>query len=128
MNVGQHCTRNVVVVDTSADIVTAVKLMRTHHVGFLVVLDAQNTQRIPVGVITDRDVVIQVYAKEVDPKTVKVGDVMTRNPVVAPEQADLTELVKTMQSSGIRRVPLVNVDGAVTGVIALDDVIEWLAA
>jgi len=128
MNVGQHCSRNVAVVDTSADIVTAAKLMRAQHVGFLVVLDARNAERIPVGVITDRDIVIQVYAKEVDPKTVKVGDVMTRDPIVASENADLTELVKQMQTSGIRRIPLVNAAGALTGVIALDDVIEWLAA
>jgi CBS domain-containing protein len=128
MNVGQHCSRNVAVVDTAADIVTAAKLMRTHHVGFLVVLDARNAERTPVGVITDRDLVIQVYAKEIDPSTVKVGDVMTRNPVVASEIDDLTELVKKMQQSGIRRLPLVNATGAVSGVIALDDVIEWLAA
>jgi signal-transduction protein with cAMP-binding, CBS, and nucleotidyltransferase domain len=85
MNVGQMCQREAVTVQASDDVVTAARLMREKHVGFLVVVEpaAQEGDVVPIGVITDRDIVISTIALGVDPKTLSVGDVMTCKPTVA---------------------------------------------
>jgi CBS domain-containing protein len=127
MKVDQCCKRNVVVVDTASDVRAAAALMRQHHVGFLVVLDENNERRVPVGVITDRDIVVQIDANDVDPKSVKIGEVMTRNPIIATETKELTELVQAMRIAGVRRAPVVDATGVLTGVIAVDDAINLIA-
>jgi predicted transcriptional regulator len=124
MKVHQHCTRGAISVDVDAGVVEAAKLMRAHHVGFLCVLDAKQSTRAPVGVITDRDIVVQIDALEIDPKSVKVGDVMTRNPIVSEENENLLDVVGAMRLAGVRRTPVVDAAGALTGVLAVDDVID----
>jgi CBS domain-containing protein len=97
--------------------------MREAHVGFLVVHSPDDALRRPVGVLTDRDIVLQIIARDVEPKSVTVGDVMTRQPLVANEADDLTDLLQAMRLAGIRRVPVVDERGALTGIMALDDAI-----
>ena len=126
MKVGQYCKRSVVTIDVAADVAEAAKQMRLHHVGFLVVLDGQAIRRKPVGVITDRDIVVQIDARDTDPRALRVDEVMTRKPVVASENDDLSDLVQAMRLAGIRRVPVVDVAGSLCGVIATDDVIGVL--
>ena len=84
MNVGQMCQRNAVTVQVGDEIATAARLMREKHVGFLVVVEpaAQTGAVVPVGVITDRDIVVSTIALGVDPKTLSVGDVMTCRPTI----------------------------------------------
>ncbi len=127
MKVDQYCKHGVVAIASSADVVDAARLMRERHVGFLVVHREGDALRKPVGVLTDRDIVLQVTAREVDPHMVTVGDVMTRQPVVAAGSDDLGELIQGMQIAGIRRAPVVDANGALKGVIAVDDVIDVVA-
>jgi CBS domain-containing protein len=124
MKVGEHCKRQVVSVSSAADVTAAARLMREAHVGFLVVHGQGDELRKPVGVLTDRDIVLQIIAKDVEPKSVTVADIMTRQPLVASEADDLTDLLQAMRLAGIRRVPVVDARGALTGIMALDDAID----
>jgi predicted transcriptional regulator len=127
MKVGDYCKRGAVTVETDADIVEVCKLMRDQHLGFLVVVDPADPHKRPVGVLTDRDIVLQVCAKEVDPHTVTAADVMSRDPLTAREDDDFNELLQGMRLAGIRRVPVLNASGVLVGVIALDDALDVVA-
>src|SRR5688572_9194655 len=81
MNVGQICQRNVVTVRASDDLSTAARMMREKHIGYLIVVEPTSQgERTPVGVLTDRDIVVAVVAQDADPRALTVGDVMTCNP------------------------------------------------
>src|SRR3954465_8202720 len=102
--------------------------MRKHHVGDLVVVDQANGgARIPVGIITDRDIVVSVIALGLDPTGLLVGDIMSDELLTATEEDDVYETIVRMRFRGIRRVPVVNSIGALTGIISVDDVLEFLA-
>ncbi|HEY6645324.1 CBS domain-containing protein [Povalibacter sp.] len=127
MKVEQYCKHGAIAIAANADIVDAARLMRERHVGFLVVFADGDPLRKPVGVLTDRDIVLQVTAREVDPHAVTVGDVMTAHPIVAHEGDDLGDLIRGMQVAGVRRAPVIDARGALKGVIAVDDVIDIVA-
>jgi CBS domain-containing protein len=80
-----------------------------------------------VGVLTDRDIVVSVVAREVEPRSLKVGDVMTRNPLLVAEDGSLDATLSFMRDAGVRRVPVVGQHGELVGVLALDDVLERMA-
>jgi predicted transcriptional regulator len=124
MKVGEVCKRAVISTENSADITAAAELMRQHHVGFLIVYKSGDELRRPIGVLTDRDIVIEVVAKKVDPASLKVDDLMTRQPLVANESEQLGDVLQAMRMAGIRRVPVVDTRGALTGVIAIDDAFD----
>ena len=124
MNVGEHCHRGVISIADSADVVTAARLMRDQHVGMLTVHRQGDEIRRVIGVLTDRDIVMQVTATVRDPRTVKVQDVMIRQPLVANDQDELRDVLQVMRLAGIRRVPVVDARGAPAGLLALDDAIE----
>jgi predicted transcriptional regulator len=126
MRVGDYCKHDVVTVDADSDIVEAASLMRNEHVGLLVVFAPGDTTRKPLGVLTDRDIVVQVTARGVDPRKVTVADIMSRKPIMAVEADDLNEAVQGMRISGVRRIPVVKHDGTLTGILAMDDVLEVL--
>jgi CBS domain-containing protein len=126
MNVGELCKRDVVVVRSSDELATAAEKMRDEHIGYLIVVD-DGAGRDPIGVLTDRDIVVAVVARRVDPRSLKVEDVMTRNPVVVKEADSVQAALQAMRTIGVRRVPVVSLRGHLTGVLALDDVIDSLA-
>lgn len=123
MNIGEYCKHSVVTITSNSDIAEAARVMRQHHVGFLVVLH-DDEHRKPVGVLTDRDIVVQVTARDVASRSLTVEDLMTRQPLVANDTDDLGEVVQAMRLAGIRRVPVVDARGSVTGVFAVDDAID----
>src|SRR5262245_7591249 len=98
MNVGQMCQKNAITVVAGDEIATAARLMREKHIGFLVVVEPapQEDDVIPVGVITDRDIVVSTIALGVDPKTLSVGDVMTCKPTVALAQDSIADALRQM--------------------------------
>ncbi len=127
MKVGQYCTRAVKCISATQDVLDAARRMRDEHVGFLVVHEDGDPFRRPIGVLTDRDIVLQIIARQVDPASVAVQDVMSREPLVANETDDLNELMEAMRLVGVRRAPVVDQRGALTGVIAADDVVDVIA-
>jgi len=129
MTVGDICTRNVVVAPRTEMIVDAAKRMRTSHVGNLVVVENRNGRLIPVGIVTDRDIVISVVAGDPDHiNYLLVGDVMSDELVTAREHDSVETALKTMEEHGVRRLPIVGADGALAGILTLDDVLHYLTA
>lgn len=130
MNAGSVCKRGVVTVAPMDDLVAAAHVMREKHVGYLIVSEAsgpaRNERRV-VGVLTDRDIVVAVLAQEVDAHELKVGDVMTRNPLLIEEGQSIEAVLRHMREAGVRRVPVVDPSGALTGVLSIDDVLEGIA-
>jgi CBS domain-containing protein len=129
MNVADLCKHNVATICARDDLVAAAELMRERHVGYLVVVEpdsADNSQR-PVGVLTDRDIVVTVVARQTDPRTLRVGDVMTEKPMVAAESDSIDKALAVMRRIGVRRLPVVGSRGQLVGVLSLDDVIESIA-
>ncbi len=127
MLVGEACNREVVVVAKDAATDVAIGLMREYHVGDVVVVEDRLGQKIPVGILTDRDVVIELLAEGVDLDAVSVGDIMSYELHVAREGDGLTNTIKTMKQKGVRRLPVVNDQGGLVGILTLDDIIEIMA-
>ena len=125
---GDICVRDVVVCDPNASLIEAARKMRDRHVGSVVVVeDAQGIRR-PVGVLTDCDIVIgPVAARTSDLGVVRAADVMTAHPVTAREDEGLDHVLRKMRSSGLRRVPIVDAAGALRGMLAFDDFIEFMS-
>lgn len=129
MDVMRLCRRKVVTIRPFEELAAAARLMRERHVGYVVVVEpvADRWQR-PVGVLTDRDIVVKVIAREVDPRTLRVGDVMTRDPVTAAATDPLPDALRSMRRIGVRRIPVVGERGQLIGVLSLDEVIDALSA
>lgn len=127
MSVGEYCNRDVVIVNKTDSVQEAIGLMRSEHVGTVVVVEKINDSVVPVGVLTDRDVIVEVFAENVDLQSVNVGDVMSIDLVVVNESVDLMAAIKIMRSKGVRRIPVVNDDGALVGILSVDDVLDLLA-
>jgi CBS domain-containing protein len=116
----------VITVDRQIDIAAAAAVMRDNHIGYLIVTDAGGPS--PVGVLTDRDIVVKVIAKDVDAHTLTVGDVMTPEPLTAAEDDGISETLHRMRRLGVRRVPVIGSRGQVTGVLSIDDVVDHLVS
>jgi CBS domain-containing protein len=108
----------------SATIAEAARAMREQHVGDLIVVDDADEDREPVGMITDRDIVVEVVARGRDPNKVKVSEVMATNVVIAAASEDVDAALERMRKQGVRRVPVVDDEGYVLGIVTLDDLIR----
>jgi CBS domain-containing protein len=128
MYVAQLCSRNVATIRPSDEVVAAAQLMRERHVGYLVVVESDLAGALPVGVLTDRDIVIGVVARGVNPDSLRVRDVMSPTPVVVPELDSVEKAVQEMRRIGVRRMPVVDRQGALTGVLSLDDVLDAVSS
>lgn len=129
MSVKALCKTDVVTVRPRDELNTAAALMRDQHVGYLIVAEPSplGGWGKPLGVLTDRDLVVEVLAKGLDPKSVTVQDVMSPDPVVVEESKPLGDVLDEMRHTGIRRVPVVGLEGQLVGVLSLDAVVEHLA-
>jgi predicted transcriptional regulator len=105
----------------------AAQLMRQHYVGDLVVVDQDNGKRVLIGILTDRDMVIEIIAQSLDFNEISVGDVMGRQLVSVQENEGKFETLRLMCSKGVRRLPVVNQEGALVGIISADDILDLLA-
>jgi CBS domain-containing protein len=128
LNITEICKRDPITIRESEDLVAAARLMRERHIGYLVVVEPQLPGAFkPIGVLTDRDIVVAVVAKGTDPGQLRVGDVMTRKPVLAGEGMSLSHALDEMRRIGVRRMPVVGALGQLVGVLSLDDVLDALA-
>jgi CBS domain-containing protein len=125
---GEFCNRDVVIATPNERVVELAQRMRDHHVGSIVVVEARGLERVPIGVVTDRDIVVGLVA--VEPSYLEralVGDVLGRKLVSIGEEADLYEVMARMRIHGIRRIPVVDQAGVLQGIIAFDDLLEHIA-
>ena len=127
MTVGEICNRVVTVADRATPLTDAAKLMREHHVGSLVVVENRAGARVPVGILTDRDIVVAVVARGVDPTTLTAADVMAGELLTVREQDSEFDALALMRRRGVRRVPVVAADGALAGIVTVDDLLEIVA-
>jgi CBS domain-containing protein len=128
MTIGEICTRVTVFTTREATVADAAKLMRQHHVGSLVVVeDVNGGKRVPVGIVTDRDAVVEVMATGLDPNTITVGDIMVQDLVTARESEGVLETMQIMRYKGVRRLPIVGKSGELIGIVSIDDLLEVLA-
>ncbi|SAL84649.1 CBS domain-containing protein [Caballeronia choica] len=127
MNAGKICTLDVIVCGTDASALDAARLMRANHVGDLVVIDKANGNRRPVGMVTDRDIVVSVVAKEVDAAGLLVTDIMSSPAITAFEWEDGWRLLRRMRLHGVRRMPVVDDADALIGIVTLDDLLRFSA-
>jgi CBS domain-containing protein len=128
MNVGHVCQHKVVTIGPGEDLATAARLMREKHIGYLVVVEpGMQEGLVPVGVLTDRDIVVSVVAVGADPSALCVGDVMTRKPVVVLLEDTVSDALQEMRRIGVRRLPVVGPYGNLHGILSLDDLLARLA-
>ena len=127
MAVGEICNREVVIAERVLSVVDAAQLMRKHHVGDLVVVEEKDGRRHPVGIVTDRDIVVEVVAAEVNPDALKVGDIMGPEVATVRESEGLFEALRYMRDKGVRRMPVVDREGGLVGILTLDDLLSLLA-
>jgi len=125
MPIGRVCIHEVVTATRDTTITQAAKLMRQHHVGDVVVLEGHSSRK-PVGIITDRDLVISVLAPQLDANVFTVGDLLTRELVTARDSQGIYETVQQMRTRGIRRMPIVNAHGDLVGIVSVDDLVQLL--
>jgi CBS domain-containing protein len=127
MPIGDVCVRDVVVAGRGTTAREAAKLMSENHVGNVVVVEDIGGRRVPVGIITDRDIVRNVVAEALDASLFTLGDLMARDLVTVREDQGVFECMQQMRINGIRRMPVVELKGGLIGIISLDDLIQLLA-
>ncbi|MDZ4348465.1 MAG: CBS domain-containing protein [Xanthomonadaceae bacterium] len=120
------CTQDVVSIGPDASIHQAAQLMRTRHVGCLVVTEGSNGERVPIGILTDRDIVIGVVAPDIDIDVLTVGDVMSSPVTCCNGEGELFDALERMREAGIRRLPVVNELGGLIGLLSSDDAVAAL--
>ena len=127
MNIGEICVRNVIDCRATTSVADAARLMREQHVGDLVVVEARGGKHFPIGMITDRDITIEVVALNVSVDRLAIGDIMSRDLISVAESEDVFRTLQLMRRKSVRRLPVVDRQGALVGILALDDLLEILA-
>lgn len=127
MPISEVCNREVVIVKADDSVLEAARLMRQHHVGDVLVVEDRGGSRVPIGIVTDRDLVVEIMAAQLDPMAITVGDIMVSELVTVKESAGLFEAIEYMHAKGVRRLPVVADNGGLVGILTLDDLLELLA-
>lgn len=128
MKAGALCIRNVATVTARETVVEAARRMAEFRTGDLIIVEPRGGDRPrPIGIITDRDLVVRVVAcPERSLATTTVGEVMRAGLVTACEDEDIERIVAAMRDHGIRRIPIIDRHGGLCGILSLDDVLCWM--
>ena len=127
MNIAAICQPEVITIDAGASLRDAANLMREHHVGALVVTVEAAGHEQAVGMITDRDMAIEILARDLNPTDVKVGQLASRHLASVPGTAVIAEAIAVMHEAGVRRLLVTGNEGQLTGFVSADDLLEALA-
>ena len=127
MSISELCNREVVIAETSLSVVETARLMRQYHVGDIVVVESLAGGRRPVGIVTDRDIVVEVVSAGLSPDTLCAGDIMGQDLAVVGENEGVFETIRYMRAKGVRRMPVVDKEGWLLGILTLDDLMALLA-
>ena len=122
MKAGELCNRNVITAEPDMSIQQAAGLMRDHHVGCLIVVRENEARIEPVGIVTDRDIVVELIAKGISTDEVTVGDIMSFALLKVCEDDTVFESAQRMRCRGVRRVPVITNNGALAGILRRLDV------
>jgi CBS domain-containing protein len=127
MTIGTICNREIITVQRDATVLHAAMLMRQYHVGDVVIIENHKNKTVPIGIVTDRDLIVEVVATELDCSVITVGDILIEKLVVIKESAGVFEAIQLMASKGVRRLPVVDDEGGLVGIITLDDLLLLLS-
>ncbi len=127
MRLEDFCTLDVICCATSTSVSDAARLMRDHHTGDLVVVDDPGGERTPLGIVTDRDIAIEVIARDLDPATTRVGTILRAPLVIANSGEGARDALDRMRAHGVRRLPVVGGGGTLVGIVTLDDLVQLAA-
>ncbi len=118
-----ECARTEVVTAGPRETVYEVaRLMNEENVGSVVITEEGR----PVGIVTDRDLVIRAMSRDLDPRTTAIQEIMTRDLVTVREDVGIYDAMGCAKAEGVRRLPIVNVDGELVGIVTMDDIIQLL--
>lgn len=127
IDVGDLCTRAVIVASPNASLLDIAGLMRMHHIGDIVITEQRDERAHPIGIVTDRDIVLLGVVEAADRLPDLVAkDLLTRPLVTVGEHENIDSALEVMQAKGVRRVPVVDEEGALVGILSVDDMIEFL--
>jgi CBS domain-containing protein len=128
MTAGELCNRTVYIIRPNESVLEAARLMKKYHVGCLVVVQERGTDRVPIALVTDRDLVVKGIAEaRSDLETMSVGEVMSNGLTTARDTEELYDVRKKMRARGVRRIPVVDAEDRLQGIIAFDDMVDWMA-
>jgi len=122
MSLERVCIKEVVTVSRDTNLLEVARLLRSQHVGSVVVVE----ERRPVGILTDRDIIVKVVAEEKDPKAIQAYEIMTTNPALVNINLDPLDATRIMRDRGLRRLPVVDETRHLLGIMTLDDVLGLL--
>lgn len=120
---------NVICCEADTNVASVAALMRHHHVGDVVVVE-KNAEglRIPMGIVTDRDILVESISLDIEARLFTAGDMMTAPLITVQEDVSLFDAIKLMRDKKIRRLPVLAQAGTLFGIITADDVINLLAS
>lgn len=122
MSLGNMCRKKIVCVNAGTKVKEAAKLMEQKNIGSVIVVGGGK----PVGIVTDRDILLRVVNKGLDPEKTSVDKVMTKKIVTLREDMGLFEALEKTKKKGIRRFPIVDTKGKLQGIMTLDDILYLL--
>jgi CBS domain-containing protein len=125
--VASYCIREVVTVTRETPVLRCAQLMHDEHVGAVVIIDDIDGKLVPVGLLTDRDIAIEVVAFDVAARTITAGDLMSGDLAVVRPTDDVLTVLATMREHGVRRLPVIGEDGSLEGIVTADNLWEVLA-
>jgi CBS domain-containing protein len=128
MPIDAICTRDVMCTGRDTTVSAAARMMRERHVGDLIVVDEVDGGRVPVGIVTDRDIVLGVISLKLDPDVFTVGDLLNGELVTAADTQGIFETIEQMRIQGVRRMPIVDEKGYLVGIVSLDDLVRHIAS
>jgi CBS domain-containing protein len=126
MPITEFSRHDVAIVERNSTVIDAARKMRERHVGDVVVCDRDDGILKPVGILTDRDIVVGLVALEIPTEMTRVEDVMTPTLVTVNERAGIYETIHLMETYGVRRLPVVNEQGGLVGIVSSVDLLELL--
>ena len=128
MNAGELCNRTVYIIRENETVLEAARLMKKYHVGCLVVVEERGEDRLPVALVTDRDLVVKGLVEAPrDLETMRLSQVMSDGLTKARDTDEMYHVRKKMRASGVRRIPVVDAEDRLQGIIAFDDMVDWMA-
>ncbi|MDW7655969.1 MAG: CBS domain-containing protein [Bacillota bacterium] len=117
MKIKDIMTKKIAFTSPEETVIQAAQLMKKHNVGSIPVCRGEQV----IGIVTDRDIALKVVANGSDPATIRVGEIMSSNPILGNPEMDMTEAGRIMGENQIRRLPIVE-NNRLVGIIALGDI------
>jgi CBS domain-containing protein len=127
MPINECCNIGAVSCEAGTSITSVAELMRKHHVGDVIVVEEKNTKRVPVGIVTDRDIVIETIALDTRADIFTAGDLMSSPVATVSEDTGFVETLRLMRNYKVRRMPVVAADGSLRGIVTADDIVRLLS-